>query len=75
MMPFGSVAAGTSTILVAAAVVLSGSAIAASDDRPIFSWDVKNGLTDPWRMIGGKWEMRKAGLQQFDPGQSARRVR
>jgi len=50
-------------------VVRAGeAAVAGSEGKEVFSCTFKERLAKPWRIVGGKWEVREECLRQMDAG-------
>ena len=46
----------------------AAAAVARPEGREIFSCTFQKELAKPWRIVGGKWEVREECLQQLDAG-------
>ena len=45
-----------------------GAAAPVPEGKAVFSCVFKQGLAKPWKVLGGKWEVRGECLKQIDPG-------
>jgi len=55
-------------VLLPITVIASSVAFAAANGKEVYTADFTKGLSEEWRTVGGKWEVKEGSLRQTDSG-------